>query len=62
MARRAIGGSTPRRNYAADATNAADVCPTSKEEAMLTASDDDDGSDAVEAPALKVRNLDKQVQ
>ena len=33
--------------------HAADVCPTSKEEAVLAASDDDDDHDTVEASAFK---------
>ena len=33
--------------------HAADVCPTSKEEAVLAASDGDDDYDAVEASAFK---------
>ena len=33
--------------------HAADVCPTSKEEAVLAASDDDDEYDTVEASAFK---------
>ena len=39
--------------------HAADVCPTSKEEAVLAASDDDDDFDAVEASAFKARETGK---
>ena len=39
--------------------HAADVCPTSKEGAVLAASDDDDDSDADEASAFKARETGK---
>ena len=39
--------------------HAADVCPTSKEEAVLATSDDDGDSDAVEASAFKARETGK---
>ena len=39
--------------------HAANVCPTSKEEAELATSDDDDDSDAVEASAFEARETDK---
>ena len=37
--------------------HAAGVCPTSKKEAVLTASDDDDGYDTVEASAFKAGEI-----
>ena len=56
MARRAIGGSTARRSYAADATDGGTPlvsAPRRVKKAVLAASDDDDDYGTVEASAFK---------